>query len=110
MQFCKTQVRAVKPKPTDWGISFSIDEGGILQTLIVISALSNTSTLTPTLKSGWTQAGKSDSTSAITRHVDYGYAVTSHSSQEQTADRVLVHVGTEKASCWPDDSRAAHSQ
>jgi ATP-dependent exoDNAse (exonuclease V) alpha subunit len=30
-------------------------------------------------------------------HLDYGYAVTSHSSQEQTADRVLVHVGTEKS-------------
>src|SRR5581483_3791022 len=25
-------------------------------------------------------------------HVDYGYAVTSHSSQGQTTDRVLVHV------------------
>jgi len=32
------------------------------------------------------------------RHVDYGYAVTSHSSQGQTADRVLVHVETERAS------------
>ncbi|PYX62643.1 MAG: conjugal transfer protein, partial [Acidobacteria bacterium] len=30
-------------------------------------------------------------------HLDYGYAVTSHSSQGQTADRVLVHVDTEKA-------------
>jgi ATP-dependent exoDNAse (exonuclease V) alpha subunit len=28
-------------------------------------------------------------------HVDHGYAVTSHSSQGQTADRVLVHVDTE---------------
>jgi ATP-dependent exoDNAse (exonuclease V) alpha subunit len=27
-------------------------------------------------------------------HLDYGYAVTSHSSQGQTADRVLVHVET----------------
>jgi conjugative relaxase-like TrwC/TraI family protein len=27
-------------------------------------------------------------------HLDYGYAVTSHSSQGQTADRVLVHVDT----------------
>ena len=26
------------------------------------------------------------------QHLDYGYAVTSHSSQGQTADRVLVHV------------------
>src|SRR5438477_677078 len=31
------------------------------------------------------------------RHLDYGYAVTSHSSQGQTADRVLVHVDTDKA-------------
>jgi ATP-dependent exoDNAse (exonuclease V) alpha subunit len=31
-------------------------------------------------------------------HLDYGYAVTSHSSQGQTADRVLVHVETERAS------------
>ena len=31
------------------------------------------------------------------RHLDYGYAVTSHSSQGQTADRVLVHVETERA-------------
>jgi conjugative relaxase-like TrwC/TraI family protein len=29
-------------------------------------------------------------------HLDYGYAVTSHSSQGQTADRVLIHVDTEK--------------
>ena len=30
-------------------------------------------------------------------HLDYGYAVTSHSSQGQTADRVLIHVDTERA-------------
>ncbi|MGA8221030.1 MAG: MobF family relaxase [Candidatus Acidiferrales bacterium] len=30
-------------------------------------------------------------------HLDYGYAVTSHSSQGQSADRVLVHVDTEQA-------------
>jgi ATP-dependent exoDNAse (exonuclease V) alpha subunit len=30
-------------------------------------------------------------------HLDYGYAVTSHSSQGQTADRVLVHVDTHQA-------------
>lgn len=30
-------------------------------------------------------------------HVDYGYAVTSHSSQGQTTDRVLVHVETARA-------------
>jgi ATP-dependent exoDNAse (exonuclease V) alpha subunit len=32
------------------------------------------------------------------RHLDYGYAVTSHSSQGQTAGRVLVHIDTERAS------------
>ena len=32
------------------------------------------------------------------RHLDYGYAVTSHSSQGQTAGRVLVHVEIERAS------------
>lgn len=31
------------------------------------------------------------------RHIDYGYAVTSHSSQGQTADCVLIHVDTEQA-------------
>src|SRR6201996_1422887 len=30
-------------------------------------------------------------------HLDHGYAVTSHSSQGQTAERVLVHVDTELA-------------
>ncbi len=30
-------------------------------------------------------------------HLDYGYAVASHSSQGATADRVLVHVDTEQA-------------
>ena len=30
-------------------------------------------------------------------HLDSGYAVTSHSRQGQTADRVLVHVDTEQA-------------
>lgn len=29
-------------------------------------------------------------------HLDYGYAVTSH-SQGQTADRILIHVDTEKS-------------
>jgi len=31
------------------------------------------------------------------QHLDYGYAVTSHSGQEQTADRVLIHMDTEKS-------------
>jgi conjugative relaxase-like TrwC/TraI family protein len=30
-------------------------------------------------------------------HIDYGYAVTSHSSQGQTADRVLIHADTEQS-------------
>ena len=30
-------------------------------------------------------------------HVDYGYAVTSHSSQGQTADRVIEHIDTDRA-------------
>jgi ATP-dependent exoDNAse (exonuclease V) alpha subunit len=30
-------------------------------------------------------------------HLDFGYAVTSHSSQGQTADRVLIHADTELA-------------
>jgi len=32
---------------------------------------------------------------ATHQHLDHGYAVTSHSSQRQTADRVLIHVDTE---------------
>src|SRR5688572_29505509 len=32
------------------------------------------------------------------RHLDYGYALTSHSSQGQTAGRVLVHVESDRAS------------
>lgn len=42
------------------------------------------------------------------RHLDYGYAVTSHSSQGQTADRVLVHVDTERASEKPVNQRLAY--
>jgi ATP-dependent exoDNAse (exonuclease V) alpha subunit len=30
-------------------------------------------------------------------HLDHGYAVTSHSSQGQTTDRVLIHADTEKS-------------
>src|SRR5208337_2169847 len=30
-------------------------------------------------------------------HLDHGYAVTSHSSQGQTANRVLIHVETDKS-------------
>jgi ATP-dependent exoDNAse (exonuclease V) alpha subunit len=36
-------------------------------------------------------------------HLDRGYAVTSHSSQGQTADRVLVHVDTDKSELLVND-------
>ena len=39
-------------------------------------------------------------------HLDHAYAVTSHSSQGQTAERVLVHIDTDGLSDWSiDDSR-----
>jgi ATP-dependent exoDNAse (exonuclease V) alpha subunit len=41
-------------------------------------------------------------------HLDYGYAVTSHSSQGQTADRVLVHVDSEQAHGELLNSRMAY--
>jgi ATP-dependent exoDNAse (exonuclease V) alpha subunit len=41
-------------------------------------------------------------------HVDYGYAVTSQSSQGATADRVLVHVDTEQAPDQLINSRLAY--
>jgi conjugative relaxase-like TrwC/TraI family protein len=41
-------------------------------------------------------------------HLDYGYAVTSHSSQGQTADRVLIHVDTELAAKDLLNSRMAY--
>jgi conjugative relaxase-like TrwC/TraI family protein len=41
-------------------------------------------------------------------HLDYGYAVTSHSSQGATADRVLVHVDTENAHEQLINSRLAY--
>jgi len=41
-------------------------------------------------------------------HVDYGYAVTSHSSQGATADRVLIHVDTEQAHEQLVNSRLAY--
>ncbi len=41
-------------------------------------------------------------------HLDYGYAVTSHSSQGATADRVLVHVDTEQAHEQVINSRLAY--
>ncbi len=41
-------------------------------------------------------------------HLDHGYAVTSHSSQGQTADRVLIHVETELAAKDLLNSRMAY--
>lgn len=41
-------------------------------------------------------------------HLDYGYAVTSHSSQGQTADRVLIHVDSEQAHGQLLNSRFAY--
>lgn len=41
-------------------------------------------------------------------HLDYGYAVTSHSSQGQTADRVLIHVDTTQAHGELVNSRMAY--
>ena len=41
-------------------------------------------------------------------HLDYGYAVTSHSGQGTTADRVLVHVDTENAHEQLINSRLAY--
>jgi ATP-dependent exoDNAse (exonuclease V) alpha subunit len=45
----------------------------------------------------WDSGRTSSSEAGERRHLDYGYAVTSHSSQGQTAARVLVHVETERA-------------
>jgi ATP-dependent exoDNAse (exonuclease V) alpha subunit len=41
-------------------------------------------------------------------HLDYGYAVTSHTSQGTTADSVLVHVETGQAHEQFINSRLAH--
>lgn len=41
-------------------------------------------------------------------HLDHGYAVTSHSSQGQTADRVLIHVDTKLAAKDLLNSRMAY--
>jgi ATP-dependent exoDNAse (exonuclease V) alpha subunit len=41
-------------------------------------------------------------------HLDYGYAVTRHSSQGQTADHVLIHVDTELAAKDLLNSRMAY--
>ena len=41
-------------------------------------------------------------------HLDYGYAVTSHSSQGETADNVLIHVDSEHAHKGLINSRMAY--
>jgi len=41
-------------------------------------------------------------------HLDYGYAMTSHSSQGQTSNRVLIHVDTELGSKDLLNSRMAY--
>jgi ATP-dependent exoDNAse (exonuclease V) alpha subunit len=41
-------------------------------------------------------------------HLDHGYAMTSHSSQGQTADRVLIHVDTELGAKYLLNSRMAY--
>ena len=41
-------------------------------------------------------------------HLDHGYAVTSHSSQGSTADRVLIHVDSEGAGAKLVNSRLAY--
>jgi ATP-dependent exoDNAse (exonuclease V) alpha subunit len=41
-------------------------------------------------------------------HLDYGYAVTSHSSQGETADNVLIHVDAEHAHKGLINSRMAY--
>jgi conjugative relaxase-like TrwC/TraI family protein len=41
-------------------------------------------------------------------HIDYGYAVTSHSSQGQTADRILIHVDSSQAHAELLNSRMAY--
>jgi hypothetical protein len=42
------------------------------------------------------------------RHLDYGYAVTSHSSQGHTTDRVLVHVDTDRLGATLVNRRLAY--
>jgi ATP-dependent exoDNAse (exonuclease V) alpha subunit len=46
--------------------------------------------------------------SSKSRHLDYGYAVTSHSSQGQTVDRALVYIDTEQTSALALNSRLAY--
>ena len=59
-------------------------------------ALSRRSRRVATSESVSTPVAPSRSTFERIRISIYGYAVTSHSSQGQTADRVLIHVDTEQ--------------
>jgi hypothetical protein len=45
---------------------------------------------------------------AESRHLDYGYAVTSHSSQGQTVDRALLYIDTEQSGSLALNSRLAY--
>jgi ATP-dependent exoDNAse (exonuclease V) alpha subunit len=45
---------------------------------------------------------------AESRHLDYGYAVTSHSSQGQTVDRALLYIDTEQTNALALNSRLAY--
>jgi ATP-dependent exoDNAse (exonuclease V) alpha subunit len=56
-----------------------------------VERISDQGQITLRMDSG--RAVELESNNAI--HLDYGYAMTSHSSQGQTADRVLIHVDTE---------------
>jgi ATP-dependent exoDNAse (exonuclease V) alpha subunit len=58
-----------------------------------IEKIDDSGNLQVRLDSGRTVAFKPKENS----HLDYGYVVTSHSSQGQTADRVLVHIDSEQA-------------
>ena len=54
-------------------------------------------------KSAWIQAARLRFNIREHPHLDHGYAVTSHSSQGQTADRVLIHVDTDKSELLVND-------
>jgi ATP-dependent exoDNAse (exonuclease V) alpha subunit len=45
---------------------------------------------------------------AESRHLDYGYTVTSHSSQGQTVDRALLYIDTEQTGALALNSRLAY--
>ncbi len=67
---------------------------GSLASLTVTSEPSNTSIRTGSSPSAWTAERQVAFDASEMRHFDHGYAVTSHSSQGLTAERVLVNVDT----------------